>query len=1010
MKKILFLTVVFISIATFAQTIKTPDGGYVYETAKTAWDEALGNHRAIVHVTQSDNAALLNFYWRRPDKDVANRRFVIINAANGDTVKNINRIEVSNEVCKIQFGPVTKGKYYFYYLPYQVQTDVGFYGKNYSTKEKAPDPDWLEKTASAKNISSAIIIKVESRTAFDSFYPMEVIATKNEMTRYASTGNLFYVFPEDRKYPIRMCNFLPRRWMSSKKNMEFAGTAMPNEYYAFQIGVWAARHEVKNVQYKASGFTSANGKTIPANAITCFNKEGVDPYGKAFLKKIDIAAGKVQALWFGIDIAANQPTGVYKGNIIISDSTGYKKIVPVTITVAGNKLADRGDSEPWRHSRLRWLNSTLGISDEPTKPYSIVKVSNNNIEVLGRTVTLDSQTGLPTQINSWQHDILAEPVRFVIQTPQGIKNIPIKISGIKHTRGNASTIITGEDADLKISALATIEFDGWMNYTYTINPKKNIDITDIRLEIPVKKGIASYFMGAGLPGQTTPKSFTGKWEANTPSVTAPVSLPTNKENSRLWPFDAFWIGNAHAGIHCELRGTTYSGPLLNLYRPAYPPSWYIQGNGGFMISQHEGNSIVTAYIGARNLKAGEDIDFEFALLITPVKQINYKSQFLDRYYHNGGKPVPTDEDVNAGVKIINVHHANYLNPVINYPFLTVDKLKKFTDEWHAKGVKVKIYYTIRELTSAVTEIWALRSLGDEILRGGSGGGFPWSREHFVADYTPQWYHHFSSLDETGFTADASVLTSTGDSRWYNYYVEGLAWLIKNTGIDGIYLDDVAFDRRMLKRMRRAMDAIKPGCIIDLHSNTGFSRGPATQYAEYFPYVDKIWFGESFIYNKMSPENWLVEVSGIPFGLMGDMLHGGGNRWLGMQYGMTVRLPWITEGVQIDPRPVWKVWDDFKIQDAKMIGFWEANAPVTSNDGQVKITSYIKPGATLLSIGNYSDETKEIKLNIDWQQLRLDKTKAVLIAPEIKDFQPAMQMNPAEVIKIEPRKGWLLYLQ
>ena len=84
---------------------------------------------------------------------------------------------------------------------------------------------------------------------------------------------------------------------------------------------------------------------------------------------------------------------------------------------------------------------------------------------------------------------------------------------------------------------------------------------------------------------------------------------------------------------------------------------------------------------------------------------------------------------------------------------------------------MKLYYTIRELTSVVPEIWALRSLGDEILRGGNGGGFPWCQEHFVTDYTPQWYQHLKDL-QLGVVADASVLTATGDSRWYNYYVEG----------------------------------------------------------------------------------------------------------------------------------------------------------------------------------------------------------------------------------------------
>ena len=71
-----------------------------------------------------------------------------------------------------------------------------------------------------------------------------------------------------------------------------------------------------------------------------------------------------------------------------------------------------------------------------------------------------------------------------------------------------------------------------------------------------------------------------------------------------------------------------------------------------------------------------------------------------------------------------------------------EEMKGFVDHWHEKGLKVKIYYTVREITNHVTEIWALRSLGDEILRGSEGsnlpwlrgGGYPWLIEHFVSDY------------------------------------------------------------------------------------------------------------------------------------------------------------------------------------------------------------------------------------------------------------------------------------
>ena len=66
----------------------------------------------------------------------------------------------------------------------------------------------------------------------------------------------------------------------------------------------------------------------------------------------------------------------------------------------------------------------------------------------------------------------------------------------------------------------------------------------------------------------------------------------------------------------------------------------------------------------------------------------------------------------------------------------------------------------------------------------------------VNNYTPQWYAYLGNG-----VADEAILNS-GESRWYNYYIEGLAWLLKHMDIDGIYLDDVSYDRRILKRMRK----------------------------------------------------------------------------------------------------------------------------------------------------------------------------------------------------------------
>ena len=47
-------------------------------------------------------------------------------------------------------------------------------------------------------------------------------------------------------------------------------------------------------------------------------------------------------------------------------------------------------------------------------------------------------------------------------------------------------------------------------------------------------------------------------------------------------------------------------------------------------------------------------------------------------------------------------------------------MKRLARQAHADNVKLKIYYTIRELSNYTAEIWALRSLGDEVYVNGPG--------------------------------------------------------------------------------------------------------------------------------------------------------------------------------------------------------------------------------------------------------------------------------------------------
>jgi hypothetical protein len=253
-----------------------------------------------------------------------------------------------------------------------------------------------------------------------------------------------------------------------------------------------------------------------------------------------------------------------------------------------------------------------------------------------------------------------------------------------------------------------------------------------------------------------------------------------------------------------------------------------------------------------------------------------------------------------------------------------------------------------------------------------------------------------------------ALVTSGISRWHNHYVEGLAWLAKHVGIDGIYLDDVAFDRITMQRIRRVLERNRPAPLIDLHSANQYNprdgyASSANLYLEHFPYIDRLWFGEYFDYNS-PPAYWLVEMSGIPFGLMGEMLQDGGNPWRGMLFGMTARLPWAG-----DPRPLWKAWDAFGIAESRMYGWWMENPPVQTGRDDVLATAYVRNGKTLVAVASWAPDTALVKLTFDWKRLGITRSGASLTAIPIEHFQDAATFDVEKPIPVAPGQGWLLEL-
>jgi hypothetical protein len=508
-----------------------------------------------------------------------------------------------------------------------------------------------------------------------------------------------------------------------------------------------------------------------------------------------------------------------------------------------------------------------------------------------------------------------------------------------------------------------------------------IDLKDIRLEIPYRVDVATHMMGLGKRGGLRPASWQWKWNIQ------------KADNS-------LWIGNTQAGMQCKLKGSVDTWDSADLRANGIPQSWGNSGQGGWSITQEMDQVMSRAYSGPRTLQANETVEFNFGLLPTPVKPRD-QDHWKQRYYHAYVDP---EIAARAGANIINIHQGNELNPFINYPFWTVDALAAYSNQAHERGLKVKIYYTVRELTNHAAELWALRSLGDEIYKDGPGGGSAWLREHLITHYTPAWHQMLATGE-----LDSAILT-TGLSRWHNYYLEGLAYLLRHAEIDGLYLDGIGYDRTIMRRVRRVLDEGRPGCLIDLHSGDAFPPfgiSPANQYLEHFPYINSVWFGEEYNYNA-SPDFWLIEISGIPFGLYGEMLGNEANPWRGMIYGMTTR--YYQSADQADPHYIWELWDDFGIETATMMGYWDQRCPVRTDNKDILVTVYKKERKSLIAVASWSKEPAQCRFTIHWTDLGLEERHSVMRAPEIPGFQIGFLAKPDDKVLIEPGRGFLFILE
>jgi hypothetical protein len=976
---VIFTALTFSAVLSYSQEIQ-------YTTGQ--WNpEGLGNHRAVIYVEGSSDAVKVMVPWRRLD-NVEDKNLIVIDALTNQRIKNCFYIQKNKEFGEIVFQPVSgEGNYYIYYMPVRNTGKWWFPDATYEKPKDTFDSAWKIRTINKTVSLQAKTIAFESKSNYHSFYPMEIPVTQKELAELLDKNQdkEFLIFQENRNFPTRMVESIPYRWYKKGANNNFEGSAKKNESYSWQLGIFAPFKELEDFKLTFSDLKNEKGELLSSKSFKCINMGGKDHLGNTFVKNVTIPKMEVRAMWVVTDIKANQPSGIFKGEVTASAKGTKRYTIEVKLQIEDETAVNRGYDTPQNQSRLNWLDSDIGIDNEVVAPYTPVKLTGRTVAVFGRKLSFN-KSGFPAKITSSftgsnhsidgpDKNILSNPIHLdLIQNGKKIKFSSKEPELILQASGAVAwkTVLTSEDIDIFVKA--KMECDGYINYETRIIAKKEINLEDVRLVIPYDKSTAKYLMGMGKQGGFAPGKLEWKW---------------NQEYAN----NMIWLGDVNAGLQVKLKHLIPDWKLASFEKVGPYRDWSNEGKGGCNVVSSETETAVCAFVGAKLLKKNDEMVLNFGLLITPFKILDDK-HWNERYYHADNNPVTAAKN---GATIMNIHHANIYNPFINYPFLSGDTLKSIIEKANKLNIRTKLYYTVRELSTNACELWALRHLNDEVysrtnslaLADGSQKtdpnsiygmtGHSWLFEHLRVNYDPAWHD-----PSVGADGDMSIRTQ-GLSRWHNYYIEGLNFLIRKYGVRGLYLDGVGYDREIMKRMRKTMDRAADSCLMDFHSGNAFEpayglNSPANDCMEVFPYVNSLWLGEGYDYNS-KPDYWLTEISGIPLGLYGEMLQACGNPFRGMVYGMSTRYYGSCK-----PMNIWKIWNYFGMSGSEYIGYWDKANPVKTGNDEILASVYLKKDKIMIALGSWAKSDQPVSLNIDWEKAGLDPKNVKIEIPDIDGLQ------------------------
>ena len=431
--------------------------------SKWAWPHR-GDIRAVITLTPATLLAAgsgpvsARIQWRRRDANPEQKAVIVTDSA-GAVLAGVSTPVLTLDHGVVTFTPAppqassANHTYFVYYMPY-VQSGIGnvhltWDKPNASTPDgpvvhtpaphassrhtprhtpsESPSPTPLAPTHAWKELPQVppSSIRLESRDAFHSIFPMGLPANVSELAALAAAhpaADGVWIFPESREFKVMMEDRVPFRWVENGPSTAFSADVRRGEFFWFQLGLYTTNAlsaiTLSELNLTSSGVgDGSSGVVLP---VRCLNTMGSTSLGEdvsptqrparpgftSFL--VSAAAGTVKALWLGVEIpptlapgtvlhgAATLSTLGLAGTVGVGEREGGGGVgksagggeggdggVPATsrevsVVLTVGAAAPVADGERFAdlesYARLAWLDSKYAIDDEVVAPYTPLRV------------------------------------------------------------------------------------------------------------------------------------------------------------------------------------------------------------------------------------------------------------------------------------------------------------------------------------------------------------------------------------------------------------------------------------------------------------------------------------------------------------------------------------------------------------------------------------------------------------------------------------------------------------